>query len=91
MDRDSSFDHSVGTIDDQERSTPLSPAVGDALEDFLTSYGITKEWYVEFKEKHGLPPTCNCDARQEWLNKTAAAHPVISDIGTKLLAAITRR
>lgn len=64
---------------------------GDALEKFLASYGITKEWYVEFKKEHGLPPTCNCDARQEWLNKTSDAHPSIANIGVKLLSFLTRK
>lgn len=65
--------------------------IGDALEEFLTSYGITKEWYVEFKKEHGLPPTCNCDARQEWLNKTSDAHPTIANIGVELLSFLTRK
>lgn len=64
---------------------------GDALEELLTSYGVTKEWYVRFKEEHGLPPTCNCEARQEWLNKTSAAHPTIANIGVKLLSFLTRK
>jgi hypothetical protein len=65
--------------------------IGDALEEFLTGYGITKEWYSEFKEKYGLPPNCDCDARQEWLNKTSDAHPTIANIGVKLLTALTRK
>lgn len=65
--------------------------IGDALEDFLASYGITKEWYVEFKEKHGLPPNCGCASRQEWLNKTSDAHPTIANFGVKLLTALTRK
>lgn len=64
---------------------------GDALEELLTSYGITKEWYIGFKEQFGLPPTCNCAARQEWLNRTADAHPTIANIGVKLLNALTRK
>lgn len=91
MERDRSFDHSVGTIDHLDRALPLSPAAGDALEELLTSYGITKEWYVEFKKEHGLPPACNCEARQEWLNKTSDAHPTIANIGVKLLSFLTRK
>lgn len=64
---------------------------GDALESLLTSYGITKEWYSGFKEKFGLPPTCDCDDRKEWLNKTADAHPTIANIGVKLLNALKRK
>jgi hypothetical protein len=68
-----------------------APQAGDALEDFLTSYGLTKEWYIGFKKEHGLPPNCSCEARQEWLNKTADAHPTIANIGVKLLNALTRK
>ena len=64
---------------------------GDALEELLASYGITKEWYSGFKEEFGLPPTCNCDARQEWLNKTSDAHPTIANIGVKVLSFLTRK
>lgn len=65
--------------------------LGDALESFLASHGVSKEWYIEFKNKYGYPPTCDCDERKEWLNKTAAAHPTIANIGVKFLAAITRK
>lgn len=68
-----------------------SPLPGDALEELLASYGITKEWYTGFKEKFDLPPTCDCDARKEWLNKTADAHPTIANIGVKLLDALKRK
>lgn len=66
-------------------------ALGDALDSFLTSHGITKEWYSEFKEQFGLPPGCDCPERKEWLNKTSDAHPTIANIGVKLLAAFTRK
>ncbi len=65
--------------------------LGDSLEELLTSYGITKEWYQGFKEKFGLPPTCNCNSRQEWLNKTSEAHPTIANIGVKILNALKRK
>lgn len=91
MERDSSLDHSIGTIDNHVSARYLRPAMGDALESFLASHGVSKEWYIEFKNKYGYPPTCDCDARKEWLNKTAAAHPTIANIGVKLLAAITRK
>ena len=65
--------------------------MGDALEELLTSYGITKEWYQGFKEKFGLPPTCDCTSRQIWLNKTSAAHPQIANIGVKILNALKRK
>lgn len=71
-------------------SASVAPA-GDALEDLLESYGVTKEWYQGFKEKFGLPPTCNCNSRQEWLNKTSEAHPTIANIGVKILNALKRK
>lgn len=70
---------------------PETVKAGDALEELLTSYGITKEWYQGFKKEHGLPPICNCEARQEWLNKVSAAHPQIANIGVKILNALKRK
>ena len=43
--------------------------LGDWMEARLTSLGITKERYVAIKESIGLPPTCNCAARQEYMNR----------------------
>lgn len=73
--------------------TPASskPRPGDDLEELLTSYGFTKEWYMGVKEEYGLPPTCNCEARQEWINKVSAAHPTVANIGVKLLNALKRK
>lgn len=48
-------------------------AAGDDLENWLQAVGIFKERWVAVKEKLGLPPTCNCEARKEWLNKASAA------------------
>lgn len=67
------------------------PLAGDALEELLTSYGVTKEWWMSVKEEFGLPPTCNCQSRQEWINKVSAAHPTIASVGVKLLNALTRK
>jgi hypothetical protein len=64
---------------------------GDALKEFLTSYGITEEWFCSFKEKFGYPPVCLCPERQAWLNATAAAHPRVNNVGVKLLLVLTRR
>lgn len=64
---------------------------GDALEELLTSYGITKEWWVEYKAKHGLPPTCGCDSRREYLNKLANAHPTLAEYGVMVFRALTRK
>ena len=65
--------------------------VGDALEDFLTSYGITKEWWTDYKAKHGLPPTCGCDSRREYLNDLAKAHPNLAKYGVMVFRALTRK
>jgi len=70
---------------------PETIKAGDALEELLSSYGLTKEWYQGFKKEHGLPPTCNCTEKQIWLNKVSAAHPQIASIGVKLLAALKRK
>jgi hypothetical protein len=64
--------------------------LGDAVEMFLDSYGITKEWWSDFLEKHGLPP-CDCAANQQWLNDTSNAHPAITHFGVKLLNALKRK
>jgi len=47
------------------------PGLGDILETALSSIGITKEWYVRVKERFDLPPTCDCEARKEWLNRVS--------------------
>lgn len=75
----------------KDRRRNREAMLGDALEDFLASHGITKEWYAEFKREHGLPPACGCSARQEWLNKTSDAHPTVANIGVKLLSFFTRK
>ena len=67
------------------------PKSGDAIEELLTSYGITKEWYQSFKKEHGLPPICNCEARKEWMNKVSAAHPKIANLGVKIFDALKRK
>lgn len=65
--------------------------LGDAIEELLTGYGVTKEWWKEYKAKHGLPPTCGCDRRREYLNELSKAHPSLASIGVKLLAALKRK
>jgi hypothetical protein len=42
---------------------------GDVLTRWLKDFGITEESYKEIKEKFGLPPTCDCSKRREWLNR----------------------
>lgn len=41
---------------------------GDWVEKHLSRIGITKEVYIATKVAVGLPPNCNCDKRQAWLN-----------------------
>ena len=43
--------------------------LGDWVETQLTRIGLTKEKWVEIKAEHGLPPTCECEERQQWLNE----------------------
>jgi hypothetical protein len=64
---------------------------GDALEELLTSYGITKEWWTEYKSQHGLPPTCGCDSRREYLNNLSKAHPNLAKYGVMVFRALTRK
>jgi hypothetical protein len=47
------------------------PGLGDAVESLLASIGITKDRYAQAKELFGLPATCSCDARREWLNRVS--------------------
>lgn len=54
---------------DRDRSVP--PGLGDYTEQLLTSIGVTKDRYVAAKQLFGLPPTCGCDARKEWLNRVS--------------------
>lgn len=68
-----------------------APKAGDALEELLTSYGVTKEWWIEYKKEHGLPPTCGCDSRREYLNNLAKAHPKLAEYGVMVFRALTRK
>lgn len=43
--------------------------LGDKLHDWLEQHGITEDRYRAVKELFGLPPTCNCAKRREWLNR----------------------
>jgi hypothetical protein len=53
--------------------------LGDQLEVALTAIGITKESYRKAKQVLGLPPTCNCDKRKEWLNQMGQRLQVSAD------------
>lgn len=68
-----------------------TPPAGDALEELLTSYGVTKEWWMEYKSKHGLPPTCGCDSRRQYLNDLSKAHPNLAKYGVMVFRALTRK
>lgn len=46
--------------------------LGDRVESLLASVGITKDRWLEAKKIVGLPPTCGCQSRQEYLNKVSA-------------------
>lgn len=74
-----------GEVIAPKRTMPQPPLLGDKVEEFLESYGISKEWYAEFKEKHGLRPSCGCQKRQEWLNTLTESHPALASAGGKLL------
>lgn len=67
------------------------PPAGDALEELLTSYGVTKEWWTDYKAKHGLPPTCGCDSRRQYLNDLSKAHPNLAKYGVMVFRALTRK
>lgn len=55
--------------------------LGDWVECHLTSLGVTKEWWVGIKSEVGLPPTCDCEERKEWLNQ----------VGTRFGSAVKQR
>jgi len=47
------------------------PKLGDQVESAFNALGITEERYKATKELFGLPPTCGCADRKEWLNKVS--------------------
>jgi hypothetical protein len=58
--------------------------LGDAAEAMLSSVGITKELVAAIKKKVGLPPTCNCEDRKEWLNRVG------QQFGSTVTAALSK-
>jgi hypothetical protein len=54
--------------------------LGDKLESALTGIGLSQENYVAIKEELGLPPTCDCPARKEWINKVDAKYQISEKI-----------
>lgn len=90
--RDGAFDEKLRIRNERVvRIREEVPRPGDALEDLLTSYGVTKEWWKEYKAKHGLPPTCGCDRRREYLNELSQAHPTLAKYGVMVFRALTRK
>jgi len=43
--------------------------LGDLIESAISTIGITPAAWIAWKQEHGLPPTCGCTARKEWLNR----------------------
>lgn len=55
---------------DESRATKaLKDGWGDRITSALKKIGITEERYKDVKAKFGLPPTCGCPQRREWLNR----------------------
>jgi hypothetical protein len=65
--------------------------LGDELKETLESYGVTIEWCEGLLEAIGLPPSCDCPERQEWLNEASKRHPVKAKLGVGFLRLIRRR
>lgn len=53
--------------------------LGDLIERGLKFFGVTQERWIAFKEKHGYPPNCNCQARIDWFNQFHLELGVISE------------
>ena len=58
----------------QVRPTKSGEAVpvdglGDHVAHWLAKVGVTEENYKAVKAMFGLPPTCGCAGRREWLNR----------------------
>lgn len=54
---------------DTEHEETASGGWGDNVTTFLKGIGVTEDSYKAIKQKFGLPPTCGCAQRREWLNK----------------------
>ncbi len=55
-------------LEEHDCSGGESKGLGDRLELYLKSVGVTEDRYKEVKEKFGLPPKCGCAKRKRWLN-----------------------
>jgi hypothetical protein len=89
--RSGKFDAELQKLSERTARVVMQPQAGTALEDLLESYGVTKEWWKEYKAKHGLPPTCGCDRRREYLNELSKAHPTLAKYGVMVFRALTRK
>jgi len=57
-------------------------AVGDAVERFLTSVGITKDRVERLTRTAGTPGGCGCEGRKKWLNEVGfKAQRAASEMG----------
>lgn len=59
----------VGQESSMQTPSPEQSGLGDKIASWLSAVGVTEENYVAIKEMFGLPPTCNCAGRKEWLNR----------------------
>ena len=50
------------------KPAPTKKRAGDAVEQLLSSVGITPDRWESAKQAVGLPPGCRCAARKKWLN-----------------------
>ncbi len=55
----------------ERRECTAPPRLGDWAAKLLETVGITQDRYKAVKALFGLPPTCDCPARQEWLNRVS--------------------
>lgn len=73
------------------RQTAPTPGLGDKIEETLAGWGVTKESWQEFKQRHGLPAGCSCPKRQAWFNAIGEAFPGVESLGSRLLDALKKR
>lgn len=59
---------------------------GDTLEQALESIGVTQDRWKALKSQMGLPPSCNCDARKQWLNMAGEALQIQGEKLGKILS-----
>jgi hypothetical protein len=62
-----------------------APKLGDRIESALQGVGVTKDLWIAFKAAMGLPATCNCDARKQYLNSLGDE---LGEVARKAVASI---